>query len=152
MSEYTITVNTDASFCPNTHAAGFAFWLSSSLGRVYKSGALKEVHDSGEAEMQAVANALHTIMTHPNYKGKKFSTIWINSDCTPVLGRIQSRSEKTVSERFIAKALSSLLTCGGLFLCRHVKAHTRTDTARSFVNHWCDVHARKAMREKRSSL
>lgn len=145
------TINTDASFCPETKAAGCAFWISSSLGKVTGSSILKNAKNPQDAETQAIANALHVLSTNPNYRGLRFDRLWINSDCTGALDRIERKSEDTPAEKCIQDTLSRVLSKDGTLTCLHVKAHKFTGSARSFVNHWCDRAAKKCMREERFS-
>jgi len=152
MTENTVTVNTDASFCPHTKAAGYAFWISCNGGRYKKHGVLKGVKNPGEAEMHAIANALHYLYSSPYTKDQVFSKIWINSDCLDALSRIQDESEGTEAERFIQIRLALLLEDKGELLCRHVRAHRHTRTPRNYVNDWCDTMAKKSMRIRRKEL
>lgn len=152
MENNTVTINTDASFCPHTKAAGYAFWISSSSGRVVKSGPLKEARNPDESEMQAIANALHALLTHPFYKGKKFDKLWINSDSTNCLRKINKKVQDTEPSKYVKDTLAKLLDEHGQVICKHVKAHKFTGTSRSYVNHWCDREAKKHMRALRNKL
>jgi len=148
----TATINTDASFCPMTRAAGYALWISSDLGKVKKHDILKEARHSIEAEMQAIANAISVLQNHEFYRGKKFDKVWINSDCTHALKKIKSRSEETDAEKFIKKTLDTIIAETGEFLCRHVKAHKMTGSSRSYVNDWCDRRSRESMKIRRKEI
>jgi len=74
----TITINTDASYHPVHKVGAFAFWMVCSEGRIVHSGPLKSVQNSQDAELQCIANALHTLWksTFANIEH-----IYINTDC-----------------------------------------------------------------------
>jgi ribonuclease HI len=148
----TVTINTDASYCPDTGAAGYAFWISTESGRYKKHGVLKDAKNSIEAEMHAVANALHFLFTNPPTHGMTFDKIWINSDCTTVLDRVEKGAEDTKAEQFIQMKIALLLDDCGDLICRHVKAHQHKRTPRNFVNFWCDCYAKKSMKERREEI
>ena len=50
-----VTINTDASFNHHYKVGGYAFWITSELGRIRQSGTLKETSDAQDAELKALA-------------------------------------------------------------------------------------------------
>jgi ribonuclease HI len=139
-----ITVNTDASLCPHTNIAGYAFYIKA-IDRVYKhSGILKkQVRTSQMAELYAIGNACAALVAM-GYTAKHLT---INSDCETIFNNIiNSRQKEFVQVRKIIKLITKNYT-----LC-HVKAHKRPGTPREFVNEWCDKEARNQMRNKRDTI
>lgn len=132
------TVNCDASFCPRTKAAGWACWISIDGGlKVKGSGQFHRTpKNPEEAEFWAMLNgawlAAHNGATH----------LLIQGDCMGALRRFLRPSD----------ALDRLK--GGVphaldIRTKHVKAHKHTETARHWVNDWCDREAKKQMRSQR---
>ena len=72
----------------------------------------------------------------------------LNTDCRPAMHKIRTKSGD------LAVTLCKLIeevrkkTCLPVFELRHVKAHNGTPDSRSFINDWCDTHAKKAMRSQ----
>lgn len=153
-----VTINTDASFCHDNSVGGFAFWITCNNGRIKMGGALKEVSGAMEAEMQALANAVHTLEKSNIIKGR-VDHIYINSDCLWMFKKIGKGSDNYVG-RHIANGLSRILKKGRVpahgnkkrYSLRHVKAHTHRRTKRNWVNDWCDKEARKHMESERERI
>lgn len=130
-----VTVIADASFCPQTRAGGWAAWLTSDKGRKQHAGCFHDLPKSPtEAELWAVLNGIWLAFelgaTH----------ILIQSDCTGAL-------------KLIDDGIPELSLFAGVFIrTKHVKGHTQTKDARSYVNRWCDSEAKKHMRKQRTLL
>lgn len=144
-----VTINTDASFNHQGNFGGFAFWIASDQGRIVRKGPLKSVRSSNEAELQCIANALHTLLqsglSHIDY-------IYINSDAKTVFEWVSSKAKKGTAEYVCFKILLQLKEKYGLkddkfFEFRHVKAHLHKKTKRHYVNDWCDKMAKAEMKK-----
>ena len=146
-----VTINTDASFNHHHKVGGYAFWITSELGRIRQSGTLKETSDAQDAELKALANAVYALL-NSEFNNGSIEHIYVNSDCKMMFPKISIKST-SVPGKYIAETLNDILrqnTDGciyGRISFRHVKAHTNNLTkSRSWVNDWCDNEAKKAMR------
>lgn len=156
--QYSFTINTDASFDPNTGAASFAFWIKSTHF-VMKGARLINEHvtNSSVAELlgvEAALHYLHDLVAEQQFLSDQLKTngikVYFNTDSMFVLdvmnGRIKSKRNAAVIERF--RPLLEDYNCE----FRHVKAHTRKDTARHWVNDWCDKEAKMLMKKRRKEI
>lgn len=129
-----ITLFTDASYCPNTRAYGWCWWIK------YGSPAKTQVGVGGGAHMQgsyqAEVEALRAGMAFiheslpEEMKGKR---IVIQSDCMGALEAIKPDLERL--KRMGAQAAYT----------KHVKGHRGHATARNSVNTLCDRKAKQQM-------
>lgn len=130
-----VTVIVDASFCPQTRAGGWAAWLTSDKGRVQKAGCFHDLpQNSTQAELWAALNGIWFALEHGA------THVLIQSDCQGALLKI-------------SRGIPELSLFNGLFIkTKHVKGHTQTKDARSYVNRWCDSEAKKHMHKQRALL
>lgn len=140
------TVIADASFCSQTRAAGFAVWIRmDTMGEPIKHhGTFKTAPtNSTEAEVWAALNGVAIARSHGA------TDVLVQSDCTSVVIAMTSPEtmRKITALPEAAEVLEGLRVQG-----RHVKGHTRGDTAARWVNNWCDTYAKLAMRKQRKSL
>lgn len=144
-----VTINTDASYCPNTGVGAYAFYIVCDLFKIKKSGVFKE-NPSGalDAEMKCIANAVSILNAQKEIP--PINWIIINSDCIGCFPKIGLKSQDKVGV-YCAKELSKLRKRTGVKMhqFKHVKAHSNKSDARSFVNEWCDAEAKRLMRIKR---
>lgn len=152
-----VTINTDASYSNKYKLAAFAFWIVSDKGKICKAGPLKEkAHNPTHAELMAIANAVY-IFCEAFKKGhfSGVSKIIINTDClngiyiiTDDVKNIRRYNLKSTfykkSVQFIKKLIGEHLP-GVKIELRHVKAHKSTETAREWVNDWCDRSAKEEL-------
>lgn len=146
-----VTINTDASWCPDTLIATYAFWAVSDNFRIVKTGTFKnKCLNPSEAESKCIINALKSVLIH-----KDITNVIINTDSqqsidlfTTSTSHLRGENKETwASLRKVYKEV-----CGSVKITfRHVKAHTRVSDARSFVNRWCDTQAKKQLREARKN-
>jgi ribonuclease HI len=144
------TVITDASFCPFKSVGAWAAWIriDGQPDAIKQGGILPKgkVPDSTVAEVMAAGNgvwlAARAGATH----------ILLQSDCMAVIHLIDKRAK---APRLLAlwAELLGMDTLAGVqnIEARHVKGHTRTADARSYVNRWCDETARNHLRKARAS-
>lgn len=130
-----VTVITDASFCQKTRAGGWAAWLTSDKGRVRKAGCFHDLpQNSTQAELWAALNGIWLALEHGA------THVLIQSDCQGALLKI-------------SRGIPELSLFNGLFIkTKHVKGHSATQDARSYVNRWCDAEAKKHMLRQRALL
>lgn len=139
-----ITVFTDASWCPQTKAAGWAVWMKyHKPGEVkptteYKAGGVLSIGSSYDAEVRGLVEARQIILRLiPDLRGKSV-----------VIACDNQQAIDTFDETDLFKA-------GAVYVdVRHVKAHKHKAIrdAREDVNEWCDTHAKIHMRRMRDAI
>lgn len=151
-----ITVFTDASFCHETKAAGGAFWARGETVKFSLSFPLSEAQVSNDAEIAAVCRAIHEIAQHPELglemaKGRATRLVVV-ADCEAAKLVFEGRKVRvSAATRTLVRAAQQVIQNKGCFLkVNHVKAHSGTDTPRTWVNDWCDKEAYKQMVEMRT--
>jgi ribonuclease HI len=142
------TVITDASFCAETKASGWAAWIriDGHPAPIKAYGSFKAPVDSAtDAELLAALNGLWLAHRHGA------TSALLQTDCLAVVEACSHpRRQKKVREKWLA-GLEHCALGGFPVAARHVRGHTRTQDARSYVNRWCDKHAKRSMREARSA-
>jgi ribonuclease HI len=147
------TIIADASWCPNTHAAGYGYWIASDRGKQGGSGAIKDrVVNSIAAEMMALLNGLHDACRR-GLVGAKDEAL-LQTDCQAAIDAFNGVRKNISSQELELVAYLAVLQkkVGFTVKFRHVKGHGAGDTARSFVNNTCDKLARSAMQRARAQL
>lgn len=152
-----ITINTDASFCPTQKVGGFAFWITSDIGRIKRMGGLKSVETAQDSELKCLANAVYVLLNSKLNNGS-INKIYINSDCLWMFQSISYSSGNKIG-RYITHTIYKIFENNhkkGVELktryeLRHVKAHTnKLDKSRNWVNNWCDKNAKIEMKKMRN--
>ena len=142
------TIITDASYCHSTKVAGYGAWISMDGKRVQKSGVIKGLPDnSTEAEFKAVLNGIWIAYMH----GAR--DLLVQTDCMTVVQVLRGephRRQARYREELSAARAAHFPNC--VIRARHVKGHSDSQDARSFVNRWCDKHAGIAMRAARKMV
>lgn len=143
------TIITDASFCHKTNTAGWAAWIrvDGIAEPIRRYGSFKEpVENSFQAEMLAAINGVWIA------KQCGATEFFLQTDCMLVvnlaLGEVKKRAY--VAQWNAAKERAGLSRIA--LRAKHVRGHTQTDDARSFVNRWCDKNAKQEMRKARKAL
>lgn len=155
-----ITVNTDASFFRREKRGSYAFWIVCDEFKIKKSGVLRdEVNQPEEAEFKCVINALNELFKKETKR--RVTKIVVNTDCLNVICCV-ANDEKSIKKYKLfklmplAKYLYKLHKKSRLnnvpIDFRHVKAHNENIDARSFVNNWCDMAAKQALREHLNAI
>ena len=135
------TVITDASFSDRDNKAGWAAWINidgiSYPIKKYGSFSSK-VETSVDAEIKAALNGMWIARRYGA------DAILLQTDCMAVIHLITGITKKTnlISDWNCKIEAAGLL--GVTIRAKHVKGHTKTKDARSYVNRWCDSHANKA--------
>ena len=137
----TATITTDASYYSRHKVGAYAFWISTNLFRLCKAGPLKgDVCSSHEAEFKSIVNALHTL----HQSNCKITHIYINTDSRTTINAIQFSYDSLWCKDTLKAYKSIVALLNAKVTLRHIKAHIHTNTARNWVNDWCDQEAKKA--------
>ena len=152
-----VTLFTDASMCPTTLLGAYALWAKAD-GITYRhSGVFRQPlprPDSTRAEFQAMLNGLTMVATRikPHWNGMVVAQTdsegvvnMLNSPPGP--GKLLPRNYTELFEQFAL--LRQRLTCRVSF--RWVRGHQGNQNVRSAVNTWCDVEARRVLRQARDA-
>lgn len=147
-----VTLMTDASHCPKWKAGGFGFWCASDRGKLPGGGPLAgEVKDSYEAEMKAVANAMHASIIAGLISTGDNVLIQLDN-----LGVVNCINKVNTPRADVAVVLKYIFELGKKFnltiRCKHVKGHTNRSENRFVSNAHCDDRAYKGMKQARSIL
>ncbi|UPT53012.1 RNase H [Hafnia phage yong3] len=146
-----ITIISDASYCPNTAAAGYGGWVVCNRGKAKCSGPLKGAPNSGAAETMAICNVFwHGLNESLIQRGDH---IIIQTDCLTAI-RVFKESKWTSEVQASAfKWLNAQCTLYSLSVeFRHVKGHSTTQDKRSAAQRYCDERAGEAMKLERSRI
>lgn len=149
----TVTVNTDASYCPHQKVGGFACYIKCNSGLIRKSGKINCPEGPSDCELKAIANAFY-ILENSAFNDGSIDFIIINTDCKSIFRHVSEKS-KYHAGKFIAKAIARIREnstegCNkNMYHIRHVKAHSGIKDARSWVNEWCDANAKIEMKKQR---
>lgn len=134
------TIVTDASFCDKTKAAGWAVWIVCDEGRYKHFGGFKtKIDKPHEAEIKAILNGLY-------FAKKQFvvSQYHIVTDCQAAIDHLKNTLEWQAQVKNIIG--------NGIVTFSHVKAHTKKEDKRSYVNRWCDKQAKVYMQKQREQF
>lgn len=150
-----VTILADASYCPETGAAGYGFWIVCERGKHGGGDEMREVApDNNVAEMQAVANA----MLIAKQKGllHALDTVLIQTDCMGAIDAFEGRRKyKSLSyrEKAVVRWVNNFREELSLqVIYRHVKGHTGKKESRFVANKMCDLRAKRFMRQMRDRI
>jgi len=155
-----VTLNTDGSLDWGSKQgspgkAGYAYWISSDIGRFKKYGRLPDCDNSMGPELAAIAKGIYFIRNHPELK--KVTKIIVNIDCQPAIDWVKSVNSRKKSHKKHKGSLQNIARHHILLMMRegynnlhkvtieyrHVKAHTNDlSEARKYVNDWLDKKAK----------
>ena len=138
-----ITVFADASYCPETGAWGYGWWLKygQPARTLYGEGGGLSIAGSNEAEVVALERALEAVDSLSGQYLLQGKMLVVQSDCTGAIDRIQSRLRDMQREHGFAKAYT-----------KHVKGHRGHVDPRASVNTGCDRAAGRQMRKYREQV
>lgn len=150
------TINTDAGFLPDHKIGAYAYWIRCGSYFNQCSGVFKEkCANVQDAEMKAVINAMHIL----EVSTLKPEMIIVNRDNINVslktkpgvkftdLQRKLNKIVIRIRERSIPGDHPSKYKGHKYIEFRHVKAHTKVDSKRSYVNYWCDKRCREELKK-----
>jgi ribonuclease HI len=147
-----VTVLADASYCPDTHVAGYGYWIASDRGKKPGEGIISRVQGSLDAEMQAICFAIEDGAELGLIKTN--DTVLIQTDCQGAMTFFQKHLLSDVIPEAV-EAYQRLhrvkLRYNLQFVFKHVKGHTSVRDQRSRANRHCDHRARAAMRSARDA-
>lgn len=147
------TIICDGSYCPETGAVGYGYWIRS-YGKLLKGGGHVDypIACSIGAEMIAVANSLY----HACEGGilEQGVTVLVQTDCVAAIERFQGmdRTLDATMNRAVRYLMHLQSKWGVVINFRHVKGHTIRTDPRYYCNRFCDKTAKTHMREKREQL
>lgn len=157
-----VTLNTDGSVdfgatIENPKKAGWAYWISSDVGRFKNYGRCPDCTNTMGPELAAIAKGIHFIRNHSELC--KATKIIVNTDCLPAIRWVKSIGRKKKSYKKHKGTLHNVARHHILEMVRegynnlpevkveyrHVKAHTSDlSEARKWVNDWLDTKAKEA--------
>lgn len=155
-----ITINTDASFNKKHQVGTYAFWITSNLGRIKRSGILHHASaDSTQAEMKCICNALYFIATNKEATTamKDATRVIVNTDSMNAIHLFTDNKRAVkkykLNKKSHSRILEKYLYIKKLFIGKeihfsHVKAHNGTNTPAKWVNDWLDKEAKMQMSKK----
>lgn len=144
-----ITVITDASYDMDYLVGGYAFYIYSDMFKINKVGVfLNNPESSVKAEILGLENAMIVLKNLPEYKGNE--QIVIMCDCVPAIHKVQN-PDCNISRR-ANKVWRSLRSRRGTVTLRHIEGHSNKNHGNYKSQKWCDINARKAMRNRINQL
>ncbi len=154
-----VTIISDASYCPRTHAAGYGFWAVSERGRHGGSGSFKaKLPGSLFAETCAIVNALF-IATRLGIAAAG-DRVLVQTDCQVAIRALEGKMKRrTINakrnvllrdavERFNVFVREHALTIE----FRYVQGHSRVQDQRSKAQRHADARARAGMEKARAKV
>lgn len=141
-----VTINTDASFNKDILRASYAFWIKTDNYTIKMSGIIRtKCKDSTEAELKCIVNALYVVSKQIGIK-----SIIVNTDSLNSIHVLTKDIENIRKYRLhwadkYMKIANSYIN-GKKVKYRHVKAHSGTDSSRTYVNDWCDKMAKERLK------
>lgn len=147
------TIIADASFCPETHGAGYAYWIASQRGKRGGQGAFNgPIESCTTAEAMALVNALWDAMR--NGLVERGDSILLQTDCIGAINVLSARliSSQPGMKKAFAEFTKLVVNGGFAVKFKHVKGHTQNEAARYVVNRICDKNAKKHMQNARNSI
>lgn len=149
-----LTINTDASFNRRKEVGTYAFWIVCDEFKLKMSGAIRKNCTRPEvAEYRSLLNALHMAFKMP--RTNKITKIIVNTDCLNVihLAKENNDSIKRYNLNSWGKHMTIMLhrmlkengISNNQLDMRHIRSHQHTNSARNWVNQWCDDAAKMEM-------
>lgn len=137
------TILTDASWCPDEFVAGWAAWIVCDEGRYTRYDAfLEPIPSAQDAEIKAILNGL--FIARRLFNPEAFHVV---TDCVGAIDVLNNKANP--KNKLYNELLQSIIKSDKLSF-KHVKAHVKIQDKRSYVNDWCDFHAKMAMRQQRT--
>lgn len=148
-----ITIIADASYCHETQAGGFGFWIASERGKYGGGGPFRKRCDgSAAAEMMAVVNAFAIAINRKTVQ--EGDHVLLQTDCVEAIAVLSHRRRGGTADQLeCIRVFRQLKKEAGVTVSfRHVKGHTRHEAARFVTNNLCDRRAKAGMRAMRKQL
>lgn len=154
-----VTLLTDASWCPETHAGGYGFWIATQRGKLGGSGRFRELcNSSSVAEMMAIVNGVYAAVKHELFQpGDK---LLIQTDSKDAIGGFlyglgcgSVQHQGAINYLHSVCQAYSINVLEGTLEFRHVKAHRPSKLGNRYAaNNLCDETAKKHMRAWREEI
>lgn len=156
-----ITIYTDASVCGETGCAGWGAWVKYGNGENIKlSGPLKDkLKCTTKAELMAIGNAIWIVNQRLKPSRNTMYVVVTDSQSamnaltkkTPHLIKNKNKKRKAPNPEIaeLAKAVNKMIPLGCCLKVNKVKAHSKDDGKRSYVNDIVDKLAIAEMRKLR---
>jgi ribonuclease HI len=149
-----VTIISDASYCQDSRAAGYGFWIACERGKRGGGGAMRtEVECSNAAEAMALVNSLTVAISYQLVQDGDF--VLLQTDSQAAIDAFEGRRHNSMTrgEREAVKLLRQLRSEHSLSVAfRHVKGHTNRAEARYVTNNLCDQRAKAGLREARARV
>lgn len=151
-----VTIIADASFCPQTKAAGYGFWIACERAKRGGSGEVKTpVVNNIASEMIALVNGLYK--AHKWGLVQKGDEVLLQTDCQSAISAFELRRNKITDQEIeLVQYMQKFIAAVGIKVSyRHVKGHTKGEMAkapRHFINNQCDKWAGEAMLRARRKI
>lgn len=131
-----VTVYTDASV--SSTRCGIAYYIRHDHGTIKDAEELpRGEHGSFSAECMALARALEIVRDDVPYKPVG---LFVRTDNMSLVEVIKGQNRNKSAE---AQAVRDMINCIGVPVrVEHVKAHTRRNDRRSWINRWVDLASR----------
>ncbi|WII71737.1 hypothetical protein QJS83_14825 [Bdellovibrio sp. 22V] len=147
------TMICDASFCPDTGAAGFAGWINGTGGGGAVDGGVREkVRSSNDAEFIAVINCLHMGLQRGLIR-ENFSVL-IQCDNENVVNALTGK--KNATSQVGIKTVTLLNEYKKRFSLsvsiRWMKGHAQNTCSKNVAHNKCDETAKRHMKRRRSEI
>ena len=143
-----VTINTDASFHSGFKVGAYAFWIVSNEGRILGSGALKgKCLNPTDAEIKCIINAIFTLKKQA---WSNITKIILNTDSTNSIAILNKNAEEIKKYKLqwggsLSGQYNKIKVGLPPIEFRHIKAHKTTETAKSWVNDYCDKKAKEML-------
>jgi len=148
-----VTLMVDGSFCPDTGAGGFGYWIASYRGKLGGGGPMQSLAGNPtEVEMKAICNSLVIAVNEGLVRAG--DTVLVQTDSKNSISAFEHRRIPGVeAERGAVAFLDHYKIERELsIIFRYVKGHSTQAGARYAANNHCDERAKRAMRKVRAQL
>lgn len=141
---------------------GYAYYIGCKVGSIKHSGRIGyDVVDPNMAEIQCILNALKALRDDRTFR--PITKVWVFSDSQLAIDALSDkpgifstknkiypmvREARFLMMEISLKHASSIRKVDTFFEFKKVKAHTNGKDIYSKINQWCDIEARKRMREQ----
>lgn len=140
-----MTIIADASFCPETKAAGYSVWLASNTGRKGFEGTLPKPYDNNVAEAMAIVNALWHGLDSGLLKAN--TNVLIQSDSATAIAILsgEGRAYNPQLKHAVRYTKDLAQRYDLLLRFKHVPGHTSGQDKRTRAQNKCDEDAKAQM-------
>ena len=146
----TLTINTDASFCDKTQAAGWAFTIVTDGIKVGRHGSFKiKPVDSNQAELMAIGNALHYLLNMNDQIYVRW--FYINTDSKDSIEKIKApRMPLEAEVNYLWKESIDKLRSNKNYFLSNVKSESDEKQKKAF--NWCKYWSGREMKKQREEF